>query len=146
MPPDEKEEAKTRWTPEELIPHRERMKLIEAIVDVNDERCVTRATVTERWPLCEDGAVDAVVLIEVVAQTASAAASWDKRHEEQMGGAGYLVGIKRAAWTRATVPVGTVLTTTVTNEVKRANYGVFCGVVEAGGERLAEVAIQAVRP
>jgi predicted hotdog family 3-hydroxylacyl-ACP dehydratase len=137
---------KTRWTPEELIPHRDRMKLIDTIVEVNDDHCVTRATVTKAWPLCADGVVDAVVLVELVAQTASAAASWDKRHSEAMGGAGYLVGIKRASWSRACVPVGTLLTTTVTNEVRRENYGVFVGRVEGDEGLTAEVAVQAVKP
>jgi predicted hotdog family 3-hydroxylacyl-ACP dehydratase len=137
---------KTSWTPEELIPHRDRMKLIDTIVEVNDDRCVTCATVTEAWPLCSDGVVDAVVLVELVAQTASAAASWDKRHSEAMGGAGYLVGIKRSSWSRASVPVGTLLTTTVTNEVRRENYGVFVGRVEGDDGLTAEVAVQAVKP
>jgi len=137
---------KTTWTPAELIPHRDRMKLIDTIVEVNDHRCVTRATVADDWPFCSGGAVDAVVLVEVVAQTASAAASWDKRHTEAMGGAGYLVGIKRASWSRTSVPVGTVLTTTVTNEVRRTNYGVFVGRVEGDDGLTAEVAVQAVRP
>ncbi len=81
-----------------------------------------------------------------MAQTASAAASWDKRHSEAMGGAGYLVGIKRASWSRACVPVGTLLTTTVTNEVRRENYGVFVGRVEGDEGLTAEVAVQAVKP
>lgn len=136
----------TDWTVEGLIPHRGRMKLLDTIVEVNADRCVTRATVSERWPLCSEGAVDALVLIEVVAQTVSAAASWDRRHSEAMGGAGYLVGIKRARWSRPSVPVGTELITTVVNEVRRTNYGVFVGRVAAAGELLAEITLQAVKP
>jgi predicted hotdog family 3-hydroxylacyl-ACP dehydratase len=36
---------------ENLIPHRERLKLIDSIVSVDQEHAVTRATVKENWPL-----------------------------------------------------------------------------------------------
>jgi predicted hotdog family 3-hydroxylacyl-ACP dehydratase len=131
---------------EDLIPHRGRMKLVEEIVEIDDDHCVTRARVSESWPLAEEGQVSAIALIEVVAQTASAAAGWKHRDDGRLGGRGYLVGIKRACWSTPSVPVGTVLTTTVENPVRTKSYGVFVGRVESESGVIAEVHVQAVRP
>lgn len=131
---------------EDLIPHRGRMKLVEEIVEIDDDHCVTRARVRASWPLAEGGQVSAIALIEVVAQTASAAAGWKYRDDGSLGGRGYLVGIKRAGWSVPSVQVGAILTTTVENPVRTKNYGVFVGRVEDESGVIAEVHVQAVRP
>jgi predicted hotdog family 3-hydroxylacyl-ACP dehydratase len=53
---------------EDLIPHRNSMKLIDEILEIDDDRCITTATVSSSWPLFRDGYVHPIVLIELAAQ------------------------------------------------------------------------------
>jgi len=39
---------------EKLIPHRDRMKLIDEIIESDDEKAVTESLVTEKWPLFKE--------------------------------------------------------------------------------------------
>ena len=36
---------------EQLIPHRDRMKLIDEVIESDDEKAVTESLVTEKWPV-----------------------------------------------------------------------------------------------
>ena len=84
---------------EDLIPHRERLKLIDTITFVDQEHAVTRATVKESWPLYSGDAVSAIVLIELAAQTAGVCIGWNEKMKTSgpKGEArGWLVGIKKA--------------------------------------------------
>ena len=56
---------------ETMIPHRGRMRLIEKVVAVDNQKALTAATTSEDWPLYRDGSVDVLVTIELVAQTAA---------------------------------------------------------------------------
>ena len=56
---------------ESLIPHRDRMRLIDGVIAVDEERAVTIAHADETWPLYRDGSVDVLVAIELVAQSAA---------------------------------------------------------------------------
>ena len=55
---------------EDLLPHRDRMLLIDEILEVDDNTAVTRATVSNRWPFFNGNTVDSLILIELAAQTA----------------------------------------------------------------------------
>ncbi|RLC00730.1 MAG: hypothetical protein DRI57_31950, partial [Deltaproteobacteria bacterium] len=55
---------------EELIPHRDRMKLIDRIIEVDDETALTESVVTREWPLYDGNSVNSIILIELAAQTA----------------------------------------------------------------------------
>ena len=54
-----------------LVPHRERMRLIDHIVAVDEDRAITESVITDQWPLTTGGRTSTLVLIELVAQTAS---------------------------------------------------------------------------
>ena len=55
------------------------------------------------------GKVQALVLIEVMAQTAAVLVGWNKRHEEKMGGRGWLVGVRKTNIDCGPVAVNTAL-------------------------------------
>ena len=61
---------------ENLLPHRDRRLLIDEINEVDDEKAVTGATVIDQWPFFDDQAVDSLILIELVAQTAGVTNGW----------------------------------------------------------------------
>ncbi len=127
---------------EALIPHRDRMKLIEGVLDRNDEASVTSARVSDRWPLHRDAFVDPLVLIEVVAQTAAVHISGRRNRSKTGDRRGWMVGIKNADFFCDRIPVDTRLTTTVKNMYQVENYSVLEGEVKAGPDLLCRVQIQ----
>jgi 3-hydroxymyristoyl/3-hydroxydecanoyl-(acyl carrier protein) dehydratase len=131
---------------EDCIPHRDRMKVIDSLLEIGEEHCVTRADVNERWPLVDSGATSSVVLIEVAAQTASSLISWKRRYKEETGGRGFLVGVKLAKWSHSRIPVGTRLFTHVKVIMQRDNYLVFASKVISPPGLSAEIQFQAFRP
>ena len=83
---------------EDLLPHRDRMLLIDEILDVDDNKAVTSATVTDRWPFFNGTDVNSLILIEVVAQTAGINNGWVRiqKHGKDSEKKGWLVGIKQS--------------------------------------------------
>ncbi|MBN1663091.1 MAG: hypothetical protein JW943_05770 [Deltaproteobacteria bacterium] len=131
---------------EALIPHRDRMKLIDGVLYVGDEGAATTARVSDRWPLYEDGSVDPIVLIELVAQTAAVHIS----AKRQDGGhaadkRGWMVGIKKADFFRDRIPVDSGLKTSVKRLYEIDHYCVLEGEVFSGADLLCRVQIQVLR-
>ena len=83
---------------EDLLPHRGRMLLIDEIIEVDDKKAVTGATVTELWPLFDGKAVSSLILIELVAQTAGIVNGWVRIEKKGKNSKkeGWLVGIKQS--------------------------------------------------
>lgn len=93
----------------DLLPHRSPMMLINEILAVDSNHAVTRCVVDGSWPLVADGAAHPLILIELAAQTAGVCNGWDRIQtkgldSDQMG---WLVGIKKADFFVAGLPVGT---------------------------------------
>jgi len=70
---------------EALLPHRNGMKLIDSIIEVNKEGAVSESTVTEKWPLIEGDSINPIVLIELVAQTAGICIGWEELNSKKRG-------------------------------------------------------------
>ena len=131
---------------ETMIPHRGRMKLIEKVVAVDDQKAVTVATTSEDWPLYRDGSVDVLVTIELVAQTAALLEGWKRLRSGRGGTTGWLVGIKSADFSLPRIPVPDTLTTEVTKSYAVEGYAVFDGTVRMDDRVLATLSVQAFRP
>ena len=131
---------------EDLIHHRGRMRLIGEILTVDGDRAVTSSVVTEGWPLCSGGTVDALVTIELVAQTAAVIEGWKRRQTKRGGAKGWLVGIKRADFCIPRIPLLATLVTEARRDCAMEGYAVFEGTVNLGTERVAVVSIQSFRP
>ena len=131
---------------EDLVPHRGRMKLVRALVAVDDDGAETEARVDEGWPTFSGGSVDAVVLVELIAQSVGVQMGWQRRHVERMGGRGLLVGVRRASFSVGCVAAGAVLRTSVRGMRSVESFVVFNGVVSDGRSILCEAEIQAFRP
>jgi predicted hotdog family 3-hydroxylacyl-ACP dehydratase len=139
----------TEYNIEDLIPHRDRMKLLEEVVETTSEEAVTRTTVAPRWPLVREdenagASVDPVVFIEIVAQTAAVHVSARTR-QNAADRRGWMVGIKKADFFTGPVPVGTVLTTRVRSLQSIENYDVLEGEVSSAKGLLARIEIQVFR-
>jgi predicted hotdog family 3-hydroxylacyl-ACP dehydratase len=119
---------------ETLIPHRDRMKLIDDVLEANADKAITSSLVS-----------DPLVLIELVAQTAGIHISWKKGIDKGVGGGGWIVGIKSADFFLDRIPIHTELTTTVRNLYSAENYNVLEGTVSAGKDLLGRIQIQVFR-
>ena len=131
---------------EGLIPHRGRMRLIGEVMAVDDDRAITLSVVTEEWPLYRDGSVDALVTIELVAQTAALMEGWKRLKSGRGGTSGWLVGIKTADFHLPRIPLHAKLITETRKDYAMESYAVFEGTVRVGTEVVAVVSIQAFRP
>ncbi len=110
---------------EDLIPHREGLKLIDTIISVDQEHAVTRATVKDSWPFLSGDAVSTIVLIELAAQTAGVCIGWNEKMKtaEPKGKAGgWLVGIKKAHFCIDKIPLDTCITIRSENRLVIENY------------------------
>lgn len=130
---------------EALIPHRDRMKLIDEIVDITAVQAITQTVVSDRLPLYQEGYVDTLIIIEIVAQTAAVHVSWKSGLAEKGSGGGLLAGIKTADFLLERVPLHTVLTTTVKPLYSAENYTVLEGTVRTEQETIGRVEIQVIR-
>lgn len=131
---------------ETLIPHRGRMRLIDEVLAVDDDRAVTSSAVTEEWPLYRDGSVDVLVTIELVAQTAALLEGWKRLRSGRGGAKGWLVGIKAADFRLPRISLPATLLTEVRRDYALEGYAVFEGTVRLGMEVVTVVSIQAFRP
>jgi predicted hotdog family 3-hydroxylacyl-ACP dehydratase len=131
---------------EAMIPHRDRMRLIDTVVTVDDAKAVTSATSTEDWPLYGDGSVDVLVTIELVAQTAALLEGWKRLRSGRGGTSGWLVGIKSADFRRPRLSVPATLITEVTKSYALEGYAVFSGTVRMGDQIVATLNVQTFHP
>ena len=61
---------------DKLMPHREPMRLVKRVMDVGRDWAITESVVREGWPLCRGDSVNPVVLVELVAQSATVFLGW----------------------------------------------------------------------
>lgn len=118
------------------------MKLIDGVLDQNEEASVTTTRVSDLWPLHRNASVDPLILIEVVAQTAAVHISGRRDGIRAGDRRGWMVGIKNADFFCDRIPVGTSLTAAVKNMYHMENYSVLEGKVHNGTDLLCRIEIQ----
>jgi len=132
---------------EELLPHRNGMKLIDSIIEVDKEGAVSESTVTGKWPLIDRDSVNPIVLIELVAQTAGICLGWEE-HKKRGGnteGKGWLAGVKEAFFYRERIPLHSQIITEVKRVFDFENYHEILGMIRVGGELVGKVSVQIVK-
>lgn len=129
---------------ESLIPHREPIKIITEVVELNDDSGIAAAVVNERWPLCNGRTVHSLVLIEAIAQTAAVVEGYKRKKEGKSGAKGWLVGIKSAEFKRDVIAVDTRITVFVNNLYAFDRYGMIEGIVKSGDDVLLTAVLQAI--
>ncbi len=131
---------------ESYMPHRDGMKLIQDILESDENSCKAIAVPTETWPFQRQEGIDPMVIIELVAQTTSAYVGWCRRDKKKLGGAGFLVGIRSAEIGTAHLPVGIPVYISCRRTLDMDNYGVFEGRVFTGDTIYGTTAIQVYNP
>jgi predicted hotdog family 3-hydroxylacyl-ACP dehydratase len=123
------------------------MLLIDEILEVDDDGAVTRSIVTEKWPFFNGRDVHAIVLIELVAQTAGIHNGWirDKLHGSAADKKGWIVGIRQARLAVNAIPLGTGLIARAKNQMEFEGFRDIYGTVEMETQIVAEIALQLLR-
>lgn len=130
---------------EDFIPHREPIRIISEVIEIKEESAITGAVVNSNWPLYDGNAVNSLVLIEAIAQTAALVEGYKKKKQGKSGAKGWLVGIKSAEFKQASLPVGTRVVIAVKSLYSFDNYGVIEGTVKSDEDVLAIAVLQALR-
>jgi len=132
---------------EELLPHRDRMLLIDEIIELDDEKAVTGATVTDQWPFFDGEVVNSLVIIELIAQTSGISNGWVRIKEKGKNSEkkGWLVGIKQAQIFIDTVPLNTRIITLSENKFKYEDYREVLGIARIGPDIVAKIILQLIQ-
>ena len=120
------------------------MLLIDEIIEVDDEKAVTGATVTDQWPFFVANGVNPLVLIELVAQTAGITNGWVriKQRGKDSEKNGWLVGIKQSRFFVKAISLNQRIITRAENQYAYENYRHIAGIARIGSEIVGEVTLQ----
>lgn len=132
---------------EALLPHRGKMLLVDEIVQINADSAVSRATVSDNWPMSDGSTVTSLLLIELVAQTSGLSNGLECLNTEGQGTkvSGWLVGIKKAQLNVHAIAVGEAIVTEAQNSFKFENFREIEGICKVGEKVVGEVTLQVVR-
>jgi len=133
--------------PENILPHRDRMLLVDSIIEVDDNGAVTRSVVTKKWPFFDGQNVRSIVLIELVAQTAGIHNGWirEKKYGPTADKKGWIVGIRQASLAVDAVPLNTGLIARTENRMVFDGFRDIYGSVEWESNIIAEIMLQLLR-
>jgi len=131
----------------DLLPHRDRMLLIDEILEIDDKAAVTLATVTEQWPFYDGNTVGSLILIELVAQTAGINNSWVriKKYGQESEKKGWLVGIKQSRFYVDTVSLHDLIITRAENQFEYEGYRHISGIARIGEAIVGEISLQLIQ-
>jgi len=132
---------------DELIPHRRPLRLIDEILEMDEDSAATASTVTDQWPLIANGSVNPIVLIELVAQTALAHRGYTqiKKSAAAVVRKGFLVGVKKADFFIDEIPPHTRIITRSTTRVLFDNFREISGIARIGEDIIAEITLQSLQ-
>ncbi len=132
---------------EKLIPHRDHMKLLDAVVSGDGNSAVCESVVNDQWPLLEEHGVSPLVLIELTAQTSAVCISLKEQQEGRAltEGKGWLVGIKSAEFFADRIPLHTRITTAAEIHATLDNYTEIRGLSKIGTETAGKIVLQVMR-
>ena len=132
---------------EKFLPHRDGMKLINTIVKVDEHMAVTESIVTDTWPLIENNVANCLVLVELVAQTSAICIGWKEiiDRQDDIGGKGWLVGIKSASFFTNGIPLNTNIMTQTRININMDNYSEFQGESKTGDIVLGKIILQVLK-
>ncbi len=129
---------------ESLIPHRKKIRIIDEVLDVQEDFAVSSTVVNSDWPLSDGETVNSLILIEAIAQTAALIEGCKRKKRGESGVKGWLVGIKNAEFMEEKILVHTHLVIRLESKNAFDNYGVVEGTVQSGEKILATATLQAL--
>ena len=132
---------------DKVMPHRAPMRLIKKVVNLGRDWAITESVVLEEWPLCQGDSVSPIVLIELVAQSATVFLGWREfqKKGEDFEGKGWLVGIREAVFHCEKIDLNSVLITESREVFEYDMYHEITGTITANGNLLGEVTLQVIQ-
>ena len=133
---------------EEILPHRGRMLLIDAVTSVGEAHAVTESVVKESFPTADGQGVSPLVLVELAAQTAGICNSIGRIQKEGRGTEtkGWLVGVKRASFfVEGSIAFGSRLVVRSENRHEFDLLREVSCVVHLDGTLLGEITLQLIQ-
>ncbi|MBW2177355.1 MAG: hypothetical protein JRD49_00915 [Deltaproteobacteria bacterium] len=132
---------------EDLLPHRSGMLLLNTILEVDPKVAVTEAVVNEDWPLFNGRDVEALVLIEVAAQTAGICNGLARIQKYGPGSdqKSWLVGIKQARFFVDALALKDRILMRAENSFEYEGYRQIIGTARIGSTVIAEIGLQAIQ-
>jgi len=130
----------------DLLPHRDRMLLIEQVLEVNESLTVSSAVVADHWPLVCAGSASPIVMVELAAQTAGINNSIHRLQTrgKKDGTMGWIAGVKSAVFHMDSLPVGATLITRTQNSFSFENFREVTGTITLDKTVAAEITLQLV--
>jgi len=130
----------------DLLPHRDRMLLIEQILEVDESVTVSSAMVSDHWPLVCAGSASPIVMVELAAQTAGINNSIKRLQTrgKEDGNMGWIAGVKSAVFHLDSLPVGATLITRTRNRFAFEDFREVTGTITLNDTVAAEVVLQLV--
>lgn len=131
----------------EVVPHGEGMRLLDRIVQWDDEGLTAELRVPASGLFVQDGGVPAWIGIEYMAQAIAAWAGCRARRDGRPPGIGFLLGSRRYISTRELFPGGTCLQVQARCELLGDNgLGMFACRILAGDEEWATANVSVFQP
>lgn len=129
---------------ETLLPQRAPMLLLDRVLEGDTNGAVTSSTVRPEWPLAREEGVDALVLVEIAAQTAGVGCAWERLQRlgpdsEQKG---WIVAVKKANLHLAVLPFGARIRAEGRNLVRYGGFQEVAAVMFMDDTCIAEVVLQ----
>lgn len=115
-----------------LLPHAPPARLVTGVIAAAAEEVVCVAEVPPSHPLAAGGRVPAFLGIEASAQAAAVLETLARKEEDPAPRIGYLVGIREARFTAATLPTGTPFRVTARLQGSAPPLSIY--EIAAGGE------------
>ena len=137
----------THYIIEDLLTHRSGMLLIEEILEGTPERAVSSAVVNQNWPLFDGSRVNALILIELAAQTAGICAGLARINERGLNSdkKSWLVGIKRSCFLVDALGLNDNIITCAENSYEYEGYRQIMSTARVGSKVVGEIELQAIQ-
>jgi predicted hotdog family 3-hydroxylacyl-ACP dehydratase len=103
--------ARPEYALDQVLPHRNGMRLIDRLLSSNHREAIVEATPTKHWPLRQSNHISSLVAVELSAQTAGVLVGSQARRTKgaSLHGKGWLVGIKQATFHQNRFQIGTTI-------------------------------------
>jgi predicted hotdog family 3-hydroxylacyl-ACP dehydratase len=126
---------------ETLVPHRRPMLLLDSVTAWADRTITCTASVGPDHPFLEDGEVDIMICVELVAQAVAAYVGYLDYQKGQPAKVGFLISCREAVFDAPALHVGDELEITTNHIWGSVTLGSFGGQVSRNGVRIATVEI-----
>ena len=105
-------------------------------------------SVQPTWPLAGEAGVEALLLIEIAAQTAGVCCSWQRIRAKGLDSAqtGWIVAIKKSRLVASVLPFGTRIQAEARKTINYGGFQEVAATLFVGGARVAEVLLQLYQP